>query len=505
MAQMRLGTSWGGGRGGRRLGRAAGAAAAVTAMVGLGLTAGFAAPTNDPTTDPYSMAAITKNLGAPAFWNAGYTGAGVDVAVIDTGVTPVEGLSGPDKVINGPDLSFDSQSPNLQHLDGFGHGTFMAGLIAGHDTDLTAPYASAPVSQYRGVAPDARIVNVKVGASDGSVDVTQVIAGIDWVVQHRNDDGMNIRVLNLSYGTNSEQPYTTDPLAFAVEQAWKAGIFVVVSAGNDGFVKNKAGDMGMPAEDPTIFAVGGADTKGTPTYKDDAIGKWSAAGSDKRKVDLVSPASHLQGLRVRGSFIDTNHPEGLINDRFFRGSGTSQAAAIVSGAAALAIQQRPNITPGQLKVLLTSTASKFGGPSTQVGKGELDLKGALYAANPKSHPAAKPSSGTGSVEVSRGADHVSDNGIDLTGEQDIFGQPFDSAAMAASEASQSSWNDGTWNGNTWTGDPWNGRSWSSRSWSARTWSGAIWNGRSWSSRSWSGSGWTSRTWSGHTWSDGTWG
>ena len=509
MARLQLGTSWGGGRRRHAVAKAVSAVAAASGMVAMALSAGIAAPTNDPTTDPYSMAAITQNMGAEAFWNAGYTGRGVDVAVIDSGVTPVEGLSGPDKIVNGPDLSFDSQFANLEHLDGYGHGTYMAGLIAGRDTNLATPYASAPASQYRGVAPDARIVNVKAGASDGAVDVTQVIAGIAWVVQHKNDNGMNIRVLNLSYGTDSKQAYTSDPLAFAIEQAWKAGIFVVVSAGNDGYVGGSAGNLAMPAQDPTILAVGGADTSGTAGYADDTMGAWSAKGSKKRHVDLVAPGAHLQGLRVPGSYIADNHPEGRINDRFFRGSGTSQAAAIVSGAAALAIQQRPTITPGQLKLLLMRATVGIVNNNNWQGTGELDLTRALSAPSTGTDPAHTPSTGTGTIEASRGSDHVSDNGIDLTGEKDIFGAPFNTAQMAAAQAARTSWNGGTWNGNEWTGSTWSSRTWSSRTWSSRTWSsrtwsGATWDGHTWSSRTWSGSGWTSRRWSGHTWSDGAW-
>jgi serine protease AprX len=111
------------------------------------------------------MASIDSGLGASTWWDAGYTGSGIDVAVIDTGVTPVPALSSPGKVVYGPDLSFDSQNPKLTELDAYGHGTFMAGLIAGHDPSLATPYSQAPASSYRGVAPDARIISVKVGAT----------------------------------------------------------------------------------------------------------------------------------------------------------------------------------------------------------------------------------------------------------------------------------------------------------------------------------------------------
>jgi serine protease AprX len=169
----------------------------LTLVASLLATGPASAATYDPGTDPGSMANLTSITGAAAWWNAGYTGKGVDVALIDTGVAPVPGLDGPDKVINGPDLSLESQSDAFRYLDTNGHGTFMASLIAGKDATLTAPYEKAPASVYRGIAPDARIVSVKVGVADGGTDVSQVIAAIDWVVQHRHDNGMNIRVINL--------------------------------------------------------------------------------------------------------------------------------------------------------------------------------------------------------------------------------------------------------------------------------------------------------------------
>ena len=99
-------------------------------------------------------------------------------------------------------------------------------------------------------------MNVKVGAADGATDVSQVIAGIDWVVQHRNDNGMNIKVLNLSFGTLSNQAYTVDPLAYAAEVAWTHGVMVVAAAGNDGATAHQLAD---PAYDPRILAVGAYD------------------------------------------------------------------------------------------------------------------------------------------------------------------------------------------------------------------------------------------------------
>src|SRR4029079_18676718 len=191
--------------------------------------------------------------------------------------------------------------------------------------------------------------------------VSPVLAAIDWVVQHRYDNDLNIRVINLSYGTNSAQPSTIDPLAYAAEQAWKAGILVVAAGGNYGFQShmNNAPALADPATDRYIVAVGASDSEGTKTIADDSVpafSPWPKRGAT-RGVDLVAPGAHLQGLRVPNSYIDTNHPEGQIDSRYFRGSGTSQSAAIVSGAAALVPQKDTNATPGQGKGPLAGDAT----------------------------------------------------------------------------------------------------------------------------------------------------
>ena len=458
----------------------------------------------DPAADAYSMQNITAGDGVQDWWNAGYTGKGVGVAVIDTGVAPVQGLNSPGKVVNGPDLSLESQSPGLQYLDTNGHGTFMAGLIAGNDGQSGG---------YRGVAPDAHIVSLKVGVADGGTDVSQVIAAIDWVVQHRNDNGMNIRVINLSYGTNSTQPYGVDPLAYAVEQAWKAGIVVVAAAGNSGYQTGaSAQGLADPAYDPQIIAVGGADTNGSATPWDDQVASYSAGAascsSACRAPDLIAPGSHMQGLRVPGSYIDQNNPAGVLGSRYFRGSGTSEATAFTSGAVADLLQRYPQLTPDQVKQMLTSSCDKLSSFNwKQQGCGEIDLDKLLAASVPSvfaSQQYNAPSTGTGSLEASRGTDHISSNGVVLQGEQDIFGKPFVSGAMAALEAAGSSWSGGMWNGSVWTGSSWSGSSWSGSSWSGSSWSGSSWSGSSWSGSSWSGSSWSGSSWSGSSWSGSSW-
>jgi serine protease AprX len=478
----------------------------------MSVTSGVAAAGSyDPSADPYSMESVAATIGADAWWDAGFTGAGVDVAVIDSGVAPVPGLDAPGKILHGPDLSLESQAPNLRYLDTYGHGTFMAGLIAAKAQGLEAPYSSAPASAYRGIAPDARIVSLKVATADGGADVSQVIAAINWVVQHARDPGLNIRVITLAYGTNSTQTYDVDPLAFAVEQAWKNGIVVVAAAGNTGYQRgNGAPGLADPAYNPYVIAVGGSDSMGTATPKDDRVGTFSASSAgcgSCKKPDFVAPGSHLQGLRVPNSWVDVDHPGARLGEVYFRGSGTSQAAALVSGAVALVLQKYPTMSPDLVKRFLADNAGKLASFDSEAqGAGQIRL-GPMVGKNPQwSYTGQKfaASKGTGSLERSRGQDHLARDGVVLSGERDIFGRPVDTSALASASAAGSSWSGGSWNGSSWSGSSWSGSSWSGSSWSGSSWSGSSWSGSSWSGSSWSGSSWSGSSWSGSSWSGASW-
>ena len=454
-----------------------------------------------PAADPYSMANTAIGVGASTAWAEGITGAGVDVAVVDSGVSPVQGLAGEGKVVNGPDLSLDSQNASTQYLDGFGHGTFMAGLIGAKDPGADL---GAPGSAYLGMAPDARIVNIKVGSNNGTVDVSQVIAGIDWVVQHRHDNGLNIRVLNLSLGTNSSQSYQVDPLAFAAEVAWRAGIVVVAAAGNSGAAN---GHLDDPASDPFVIAVGAAGSSGTGSLNNLLVAAFSSLGNGTRNPDLVAPGSHLQGLRVPGSYIDQNFSSAAFGNRFFRGSGTSEAAALTSGAVALILQKRPSLKPGQVKAILAQTAAALPNVAVQAqGAGFLQVAAGVDDALsvPSGWQGFWPSVGNGSLEKSRGSGHVTIGGAQLTGEQDIFGHPFSSSQHASQSANGQGWSDGGWNGTTWSGTTWSGTTWSGTTWSGTTWLGTTWSGTTWSGTTWSGTTWSGTTWSSDLWSDYSW-
>jgi serine protease AprX len=335
-----------------------------------------------------------------------------------------------------------------------------------------------------------------------------VIAAIDWVVQHRHDHGLNVRVINLSYGTRSSQPYTFDPLAYAAEQAWKKGIVVVAAAGNGGI----GAGLVDPAYDPWLISVGAADTMGTPSLADDAPASFTAgaACATCAAATLLAPGAHLQGLRVPGSYIDQNNPSAALGSLYFRGSGTSEATAYVSGAVALLLQKYPQLTPDQVKQMLIAGARPLPGASPLVqGHGELDLSNLLTApglvgAAGRGSGGTLWATGRGSLQLSRGNNLLSLNGVGLVGDRDIFGKPFNARAMATLEGADHSWTGGRWNGSNWTGSSWSGHSWSGSSWSCSSWSGSSWSGSSWSNLSWSGNSWSGSSWSGSSWSGSSW-
>ena len=462
-----------------------------------------------PSTQPGAMPNVTRITGAQALWRAGYTGSGVDVALLDSGVAPVPSLSDPAKVVVGPDLSFESQDPDLRYLDTFGHGTHMGSIIAGRETPVTSggQYA-ADSGDFVGMAPDARLVSVKLADHDGAVDVSQVIAGIDWVVQNRTTNGMNIRVLNLSYGTQSPQSWQSDPLSWAAEVAWHKGIVVIASVGNDG----SDGGLSNPAYNPWILAVGASDTNGTDDRGDDEVAAYSArsgSGWRSRGPDLVAPGDKIVAAGVPGSNIYITYPEAHVGNGFLRGSGTSQATAVVSGGVALLLQQRPWMTPDQVKDLLKRSATRLPDETwASQGSGELDLAKAM-ATVPSGLviPSLPWGNGSGSLESARNGFHVTMDGIDLTGEQDIMTQAWNSSLLGALALGLTAWGaDGVFNGAQWVGGGFvaDTTSWAGKTWSGKTWSGKTWTGKTWSGKTWTGKTWTSAVWTGKTWTTASW-
>jgi serine protease AprX len=410
--------------------------------------------------EPVPMRIVTEKSSGELI-KKGFRGQGIDVALIDSGVTPVPGLDQPGQIVFGPDLSNEGALENLANLDTYGHGTHLAGIIAGDDGD-----------QVGGIAPDSRIVSVKVAGATGETSVAQVIAGIDWVIEHKNDNGLNIRVLNLSLGVAGVTSNADDPLSAAVERAWDAGIVVVAAAGNRG---NDAGGVDSPAISPYVIAVGAHESFDSSGAQD-WIAPWSSGGSDHRPVDVVAPGRSIMSFRVPGSMLDQLHPQAVVDDRYFLGSGSSQAAAVVSGFTAALLSRDPSLTPDQVKYLFMSEAKDLKEtPNNVDGAGKILPKetarslGNASAAPIQQWTHALSSSGTG-VSAPAGA----------------------------------TWTGGGWNGATWTGGEWSGATWTGATWTGATWTGATWTGATWTGATWTGATWTGATWTGATWTGATW-
>ena len=454
------------------------------------------AASTDPAT---TLAQVRTLIGADTGAGAALTGAGVGVALIDTGVAPVAGLPA-GQIVNGPDLSFESQSPGLRYLDTYGHGTHMAGIIVGNDTATGA----------KGLAPGVRLTSIKVGTANGTVDVSQVIAGIDWVVQHRNDDPANpIKVINLSYGSGGTPEEWNDSLGFAVEKAWRTGIVVVAAAGNDG---NAAGSLANPASDEWILSVGSAATNGTVSVSDDTLTSFTNLPQGGKQINVLAPGVSILSLRDPASYIDGSFPSARTGSTLFRGSGTSQSAAVASAAVALLLQAKPSATPDQIKAWLVQSATYIpNGTAATMGLKELNVNAALARSGTTvSAQSWSKSSGAGSLDHARGSSRVMFDNVPLTGEASVWG-PLATSAWALRAAAGTAWSGGVWMGYRVTGDGWTGSSWATKTWATAAWTsrgpwsgGTDWTDPAWDGRSWAGGTWTGRSWAGGSWTGRSW-
>jgi serine protease AprX len=381
--------------------------------------------------------AFPYEVGAVDAW-AHTAGEGIGVALVDTGVTPVHDLI--NRIVAVADLT-----PEKAPLDTFGHGTFMAGLIAGD--------GSSSAGRYVGVAPRANLISIKVAVSDGSTTLGTVLAGLQLV--HSARTIFNVRVALLALSSPSTHSPDRDPLTKALRKLWADGIFVVVPAGNDGPAD---GTVDSPGFDPVLMTAGAVDDLGTPSVSDDVATDWTSRGPTPwgaAKPDVAAPGAHLVSVRAPGSTIDDENPSARVEEAYFRGSGTSMSAAVTAGVAALVLSSEPNLTPDQLKQRLIDDATPLASaPPTAVGAG------VVRASVGGPGPALSPGGGT------------------LVGRGPGLGH----------------WNGILWNGRIWDGRIWDGRVWGGRVWDGRVWDGRVWDGRVWDGRIWNGRIWNGRLW-----------
>jgi serine protease AprX len=296
-----------------------------------------------------------QTLGVTPLWKFGVTGTGVGVAVIDTGIDGA--LSDFSSAGDGHSRVIVSAVDNPQATsatDGYGHGTDVAGIIAGNGNNRAG--SDALRGQYVGVAPNANLVSIKVADEAGATTVLDVIYGLQFAVEHQAQ--YNIRVLNLSLDASTPQSYKTDPLDAAVEATWLHGIVVVVAAGNRGDASDAV--QYSPANDPYVITVGGADEHGTANPADDTAASWSSQGTTQdgvQKPDVYAPGAHIVSVLAPNSAFANSNCDCLVGDgQYIQTSGTSMAAPMIAGLAADLLQVHPRWTPDQVKGDLTSAA-----------------------------------------------------------------------------------------------------------------------------------------------------
>jgi len=281
-------------------------------------------------------------------WSKGYTGAGIGVAVVDTGVSPSNHKDFTDDAGNSRVVAqVAANSLTTSVSDGFGHGTHIAGIVGG-DGSLLA-------GKYIGVAPGVNLLNVKVAADDGSATLADVMAGLEFVYNNRLT--YNIRVVNLSLTSSVAQSYKTDPLDAAVEFLWFNGIFVVVAAGNLGTAADAVSYP--PANDPFVMSVGAIDDMATTSYGDDRLTAWSSRGFTQDgfpKPELHTPGRGIVSVIDTNSYLYKTYPDKIVDTSYFRLSGTSMSAGVMSGVAALVLERHPTWRSGELKCTLVATA-----------------------------------------------------------------------------------------------------------------------------------------------------
>jgi serine protease AprX len=415
-----------------------------------------------------------RAINADAAWKRGITGRGVTVAVLDTGVaTNVADLAGRlvqvRDDLTGQTRPCKNLSGELDCNDRYGHGTFIAGLVAGN--------GASSDGKWKGVAPEARILSVKAAGADGAADVSNILAAIQWVVSFK--DRYNIRVLNLSLGTDSTQDWRVDPLNYAVERAWAAGMTVVVAASNNG---PAAGTITKPADDPWVVTVGATDDRGTAGLTDDWLPDFSARGPTAHglaKPDVAAPGAHVVSLRAPGSTIDRRFPN-YVDGAYRQGSGTSMATGVVSGAAALLLQANPGFTPDRVKHALVATARDAASNDRMaVGAGVVDANAAAFSAPAGlANQGLARSNGRGSLALSRGSVQVKAD--------DPLGTVLGPVLGATLTAQLLLWNPTGYTNAPWLPADWYLSTWEIHRWNRVSWYGNDWPGYKWRSSSWYG-------------------
>jgi serine protease AprX len=367
------------------------------------------------------------------------TGRGVTVALMDTGIAEHPDLDG--SVVARVD--FVNDGATLQ--DPSGHGTFVAGLIAAHGRT------------FKGVAPDAKLISLRVLDQNGNGTMHSVLAAFDWLLRNRTTK--HIKVLNLSFGAPQKSSYHRSLLAGVVESAWFAGITVVAAAGNDG---PTPGTVAMPGADPFVITVGSFADQGTLATNDDRESFFSSRGPTRdgfAKPDVLAPGEHIVSLRVPGTALDLDtrgggkgHDAEQLDGPYARLTGTSASTAMVAGAAADVLEAHRNYSATQVKGALIASGRRIAGTRTP----GLDVDDALTVKPARVNTGLMPSFVLLRLLAANGQ---------------LFGTGI-------------TWEGISWEGISWESVSWEGVAWESVSWEGVTWDGVTWDGVTWDSVTW---------------------
>jgi serine protease AprX len=411
----------------------------------------------------------TQETNATKVWQHGDSGQGVTVAVLDSGVA-----NDTDLVKNGNRVLVHvgfAGPYDANHPDPGGHGTHLAGTIAGDGT--------ASAGQYVGMAPKADIVDVQVLDANGNGRISSVLRGMEWVLAHQVQ--FNIRVINLSFGAPPFVSYQFDPFSAAAEIAWRRGIVVVAAAGNTG---PSGGTVESPGIDPYVITVGSTDDQATLQLSDDVLGWWSSWGtpqSSTAKPDLVSPGRRVVSIRVPHSTLDTLLPDHVVTAKngatYMRLTGTSMSTAVVSGAVALLLQHQPLLTADQVKKILVSTTQAFGQSAPPSGAG-----GGLLDANAAWNSSIRASNNIGLRQA---------DGLARTLYSIVYGQPL-------------AWKNLTYLGTNWGLYSWATLPWNDPAWDNIAWDNIAWDNIAWDNIAWDQTGWDNIAWDNIAWDNSEW-
>ena len=398
---------------------------------------------------PY-VTGVTKYSSAPA----------ATIAIVDSGID----ASRPEfagRIVANVNLStLPGNSPG----DGRGHGTFVAGIAAGH------------LSGKDGAAPTAKLVSIDVMDDQGMAMTSDVIAAADWILANKATYG--IRVANFSLHSSVANSFMYDPLDKAVERLWFNGVVVVAAAGNYGYPDRPSGVPFAPGNDPFVITIGASDTGRSVSTNDDVAAPWSAYGytlDGFAKPDLAAPGRFMVGPVPVTSTLYAERPDHIVEPGYMELSGTSFAAPIVSGVAALILGKHPDFRPDQ-------------------------VKGALMLGAKPMPIASNLSEGVGEVNAARAVEYTSPPNPNLALDKFITTDPatgapvFDAASWAETAKVDASWASASWNSASWAAASWSSASWAEASWSDASWASASWASTASAAASWADLSLASASW-----------